>query len=232
MQSNLAFEFEHLPSPRRRTSAIEIAQGRVLVRTPMQVSIAHLQPWLKEREAWVISHLTKQQSSIDAHRIEMSQGASIPINGDKYDLYWRFSDRSSLVWHPQEIEVFLPHHMYDNPQAYVRRLLQAELKQKAAHQFQIALTHLSAKTGLKPKKIEVKSYRRRWGQCSSDKIITLNWRLIHARPDVQRYVMIHELCHLQEMNHSVRFWSWVARFCPNHRELSAELRDKSSWLQW
>ena len=64
---------------------------------------------------------------------------------------------------------------------------------------------------LRPRKVAVKDTRSRWGSCSASGAVSLSWRLAFAPPEVMRYVVIHECCHLTEMNHSFRFWALVGR---------------------
>ncbi|MCF8306354.1 MAG: M48 family metallopeptidase [Ignavibacteriales bacterium] len=98
------------------------------------------------------------------------------------------------------------------------------------------LTHrikiLSEKTGLSPKKIRIAGQKSRWGSCSGKGTLSLNYKLIIFHPRIIDYVLIHELCHLQEMNHSRAFWQLVEKFDPQyklHRKLLKELKvnDKS-----
>jgi predicted metal-dependent hydrolase len=65
------------------------------------------------------------------------------------------------------------------------------------------------------RKITVRNQKSRWGSCSPRGTISLNWRLIQAPEFVRDYIILHELAHLKEMNHSRRFWREVARLCPD-----------------
>lgn len=67
------------------------------------------------------------------------------------------------------------------------------------------------------------SARTRWGSCNAKHEVRLNWRLIQAAQSTIDYVVVHELAHLIEMNHSRRFWKLVASVCPHYREACAEL---------
>ncbi|MBI4288676.1 MAG: M48 family metallopeptidase [Chloroflexi bacterium] len=74
-------------------------------------------------------------------------------------------------------------------------------------------------------RITVREQRTRWGSCSRKGNLSFNWKLLMAPEPVMDYVVIHELCHLKEMNHSKRFWQVVARYCPRWREHKKWLRD-------
>lgn len=76
-----------------------------------------------------------------------------------------------------------------------------------------------------PSSISLRDQGTRWGSCSSRGHLAFSWRLILAPPDVLRYVVIHELCHLREMNHGPRFWSLVSSFCPDYRAHKKWLRE-------
>jgi hypothetical protein len=73
--------------------------------------------------------------------------------------------------------------------------------------------------GVTVTRVSIRNQRSRWGACSSRGSITLNWRLILVPPFVREYVMIHELMHRRELNHSQRFWRHVAAACPRYDEV-------------
>ncbi len=67
-------------------------------------------------------------------------------------------------------------------------------------------------------KVTIRDQRTRWGSCSSRGTLSFNWRLIMAPPDVMDYVVVHELCHLIEPNHSRKFWQLLAGLLPDFRQ--------------
>ena len=75
------------------------------------------------------------------------------------------------------------------------------------------------KYGFKYNEIRVKKIKSNWGTCSSRKVLTFNYKILFLAPHVADYIVVHELCHLQEMNHSVRFWDLVKKEVPDAREL-------------
>ena len=93
-----------------------------------------------------------------------------------------------------------------------------ELRRRATRELPPALLALAAVHGVTVSRVSVRNQRSRWGACSSRGSITLNWRLVLVPDFVRDYVMVHELMHRRELNHSKRFWRHVAAACPRHDE--------------
>jgi len=87
-----------------------------------------------------------------------------------------------------------------------------------------------ARPGMQPREIRIKDQRSRWGSCGVTGIINLNWRLACTPPEVLDYVVVHELCHLREPNHSQRFWSLVRQVMPTYEPHKQWLRAHDALL--
>ncbi|MGB5063237.1 MAG: SprT family zinc-dependent metalloprotease [Candidatus Competibacter sp.] len=92
------------------------------------------------------------------------------------------------------------------------------------------LERLSGETGLRYAGVVIKGQRTRWGSCSAKGSINLNYKLLFLPREWVRYVLVHELCHTVELNHSPRFWDLVLRFEPQAREISTALRNAREYL--
>ena len=79
------------------------------------------------------------------------------------------------------------------------------------------------KYGFDYDEIRVKKLKSNWGTCSSRKVLTFNYKILFLPPHVADYIVVHEICHLREMNHSARFWDLVAREIPNAKKLHANI---------
>ena len=106
---------------------------------------------------------------------------------------------------------------------HLRNVATPELIQRT---FELARIH-----GLEVRRVTVRSQRSRWGSCSRAKSISLNWRLIQAPEFVRDYIILHELMHLREMNHSAKFWAHVAEVCPTYEEAERWLRRNAVLLR-
>src|SRR5207248_118497 len=86
-------------------------------------------------------------------------------------------------------------------------------RRSAKRELPVRLLQLAAAHRLSVARISVRNQRWRWGSCSRQGHICLNWRLVIMPPDVRDYVLIHELMHLKRMDHSAKFWKLVAQIC-------------------
>ncbi len=77
----------------------------------------------------------------------------------------------------------------------------------------------------KYKRVSIRHQATRWGSCSSKGNLNFNCKMMCLPDELRDYIVVHELCHLQEMNHSKRFWTLVKKTVPNYKELRAQLKD-------
>jgi predicted metal-dependent hydrolase len=103
------------------------------------------------------------------------------------------------------------------------KLATAELPPKV---FELATAHQ-----LKVQRVTVRNQRSRWGSCSRRGTISLNWKLIQAPPFVRDYIILHELMHLRQMNHSARFWREVESVCPGYKTAELWLKQNAGLLK-
>jgi predicted metal-dependent hydrolase len=107
----------------------------------------------------------------------------------------------------------------------VRQLLRRWLIGHAREVLATELGRCASELGFRYERVIVRRQRTRWGSCSARGTVSLNCCLLFQRPEVLRYLLIHELAHTRHMNHSRRFWQCVAEHCPDHRTLDRELLD-------
>ena len=99
-----------------------------------------------------------------------------------------------------------------------------ELRARAAKELPPQLLALAAQHGLAVSRVSIRNQRSRWGSCSPRGHISLNFRLLLMPAEVREYILIHELMHMRQANHSIRFWRLVEAACPRFREAERWLR--------
>ena len=98
------------------------------------------------------------------------------------------------------------------------------LRSRAKRELPDRLLHLARQFGLRVSRVSVRNQQSRWGSCSPNGHICLNWRLVTMPDWVRDYVIVHELMHLRRLDHSPKFWKLVAAACPQYQEARAWLR--------
>jgi predicted metal-dependent hydrolase len=99
----------------------------------------------------------------------------------------------------------------DHAKEFIRKSVLKWYKQQALDLIKIKVLEYTEKIGIPAKSIALKNYTARWGACSSKGDLIFNWQIVAFEPLILDYVVAHEVCHLKEMNHSVRFYEWLKR---------------------
>ena len=104
------------------------------------------------------------------------------------------------------------------------------LADKALETIPKRVAHFAELVGVTYGRITIRNQKTRWGSCSAKGNLNFNCLLMLAPPQVLDYVVIHELCHRKEMNHSARFWAAVERFCPEYKAARTWLKQNGASL--
>lgn len=213
----------------RRGIVIRLFPDRpISVRTNQRVSQKQVTDFLQSKRAWIQKHQNRFLLLAEKFpKPRPQQGERFPYLGELKYLQlcpekikkYRFSieDGFLICRYPAGQPL--------NDEAFFEELKKFYKKQ--------AITELSDRflkwqleTGLKAHKLNFRSNRSRWGSCSSQKHVSLNWKLICQSPALIDYVIVHELCHLKHMNHSSEFWGLVETFLPSYQEVEQVLHDQ------
>jgi predicted metal-dependent hydrolase len=211
---------------RRRSLGMTVDARGLVVTIPLQATIRDTEAFIRGHAAWVIEKLDEWAERRPAEKLELVDGARMPVLGQPCVLRLATGlPRARWVEGPFERELVLP----QRPGLDTRLLMRRVLQQYALTYFGGRLDEYMLKLNVfapdvRRPRLALTSARTRWGSCSRHSGIRLNWRLIHLDHHLVDYVVAHEVAHLLEMNHSPRFWAVVEALCPEWREARATLK--------
>ena len=202
---------------RRRTLGMTIDQRGLRVGASPRTSLADVERFLHHNAAWVLKKLDEWHGHGRPRHLAVCDGALIPVLGE--DCVVRIepgANRVRWIGHTLILQA--------RPDADLRQLARRALQRRAQEVFVERTAHYAALMRRTPPRVALSNAQTRWGSCNEKTGIRLSWRLIHAPQRLIDYVVVHELAHLVEMNHSARFWSVVERLYPEYRGARDELK--------
>lgn len=173
---------------------------------------------------WIAKQLEQRRQQPE-RPVEWQHGTVILFRGEPVMLTIRECLPGNEI-HFADQTVVVPGNMGDLRPLVERRLQELAIAELAARTQELAALH-----GLEISRITIRNQRSRWGSCSARRTISLNWRLIQTPGFVRDYIIVHELMHLREMNHSPRFWQCVKQACPDYEQAEAWLRQHNDLLR-
>ena len=201
---------------RRRTASIIIhADNRIDVLAPAGLSDSHIAAWVGSKQTWIERKLhfnTHTRSRYEAKTFR--QDELFALLGREYALCVEPSTKRHTYLSGERLVCHTP--APDRSPA-LRRQITHWYQQYARQHMQQRVAYYATQTGLSPALVDIKNYRSRWGSCHPDGRIYFNWRIIMAPTHISDYVVVHELCHLQQHNHSPAYWQLVAAIIPEYR---------------
>ena len=201
------------------------SDGTVVVRAPTKIDDEQITKFVAQKQMWIVSKLSKIKNNQDKFGDVMNYQQYL-LYGNKYRL--AMADVKKVEVHNPSQTILIPNRIEQD------RALQAVYqfyKKKAKDVLSKRLAYLQSIMRIEPKAVSFSNSKGRWGACNSHGKILLNWRIIMLPPNCIDYVIIHELCHLIEMNHSSRFWNLLQTFLPNFSESREQLREYGFLLE-
>lgn len=222
--SKALFEYRLRESARARHVRLRVTprEGLEIV-VPKGYNPARIPRILEQKQAWIRAALEHARST-PAPVWELPREISFPAIGRQWRLDAQASDAPG-VWVRETGPGQLSIKGRIADESAGRAALTRWLARQAGAHLPPRLAELSGQLGLAFHRVYIKQQRSRWGSCSHRRAISLNAKLLFLDPALVRYVMVHELCHLAQMNHSKRFWSLVQRHHAEFRAHDRALRE-------
>lgn len=211
----------------RKSLAIIIkSDGTLLIRSPLKTPISYIEDFIKRKHLWIEAK-TKEVLSHPHLQIQMRNfidGEEFLYLGKKYFL--KIGEYKEISLNNNDSTINFPKKFLKNPK---KKIIEWYYKEALS-----AITELcsirSAQTGWKYKSIKIINARTKWGSCNSKDELRFNWKLIMASTEVIDYVVVHELAHIPEKNHSSEFWNRVESILPDYKGIKNWLKENGHTL--
>lgn len=223
------FVAEVIRTDRRKTADIRVEDGAVSVVVPKHISAEKIDQLLVRKRQWIKEKIALHKQMRPAGNKVYVSGEAFPYLGRNYRLKVvhgnfapvRLVQGRLLVQVPQGSEQ--PH--------MVRNALVRWYKRQAEHKLAERVARYAPIVGVQPKDVGIKTFKSRWGSCTTKGELEFNWQIVLAPNRMVDYVVMHELCHLIHHDHSAQFWKEVARVMPEYGECREWLRVNGAGLR-
>ena len=197
---------------RRKTIAIYIQECRVVVRAPLRAPARDIDSFVESKQKWIGKHLALQnERKANRDAFKLDYGSIVLYLGREYRI--DSDNKENTLYMPPE-----------QSREQIREKLVRIYKEYAQDHITKRVAHFSPIIGVYPKNIRIGSAKRSWASCTSSGRLTFSWRLMMAPPDAIDYVVVHELAHIMQPNHSQKFWKIIERILPDWKERRKKLR--------
>jgi predicted metal-dependent hydrolase len=195
------------------------SQAQVIVSAPKIMPEFLIRKYVEGQRAWIESNLAK----VKKNQVSI-QNDELYIFDKKYQVI--LNNQADKIGVVASGEKILVNNLAPKSSGKVQKQIEEFLK-KTAHKYLATRTALLAKKmGVTYKNLALRQQASRWGSCSSRGNLNFNWRLVHYKPEIIDYVIIHELAHLIELNHSKKFWEIVKKYDSQYLLHKGELRKR------
>ena len=208
-----------LTRSKRKTVIIYVRSSGVDIRAPLRMPMHEIDRFVASKEKWIKSRLVRtQEQAVQRENFNLDYGDMILYRGKLYPIAQKAGNRAVFV---DETFYVPPGLSPDEIKAacvkIYKKLAKLDINEK--------VQYFAGRLSVKPTAVKINSAKTRWGSCSAKKSLNFSWRLIMADDDVIDYVVVHELAHIIELNHSNRFWSIVEGILPDYKENQKRLKE-------
>ena len=210
-------EYRLVRSKRKTLAVYILPDTRVEVRAPLRMPLSAIEAFVTSRSEWIETHLKIAQDRLEQQAdYSAGEGEKVLFLGKEYTV--RLTESSTVL---------LTEGVFSLPmdERERRRALTEWYRRKALSHLPEIAEKWKSFTGVECRKVTVGGAASRWGSCNSKNDIRLSWRLILLPEELIDYVVVHELCHTLQHNHSPAFWNEVERFLPQCLLMRKKLRE-------
>jgi predicted metal-dependent hydrolase len=224
-----SFPVEVLKTNRKKSLSIRVNGSNVQVRAPKTISDHRIKKLLEKRTPWIKAKLEEYQQRPQRDNYRYVDDETFKYLGRSYQLKVSEADLQSVKLYRGKLWVKLNKNNLNDP-SKIKQLLEDWYQSRALSYLAKKTIQIAKQLGRSPSSISVKNYKSRWGSCSNSGAVSYNWRIIQAPIKIIEYIVVHELCHLIEHNHSPKYWQNVERHIPLWKERRNWLKNNGNLL--
>ena len=213
---------------RIKSATIKVEEGSVSVVVPLELSQGRISKLLKDKSRWIKEKIILHRNAQPVSDKQYVSGESFSYLGRNYRLKVNKGRYQPVVLSKGRFVVTVPNGADDVEM--IRDALTSWYKSHAEIKFREKIKRYAKMIDVKYSSIGIKSYKSRWGSCSTDGHIKFNWKVIMASNQIVDYVVVHELCHLKYHDHSPKFWKSVESITPDYVSCKEWLKDNGLFL--
>ena len=232
MNLGLPIKLKIVRTERRKTVLIEVDNPVVTVKVPKTLSRERLEALLTKRKGWIKDKLETQEAMPPMRTKEYVNGEAFAYLGRTYRLKIIPGEQGKPVkLRNGYLEVPVAKNLKnEGRRASIRCALTEWYTSHALVRLESKCTRYGRVLGVAPASVKVDDYKTRWGSCSSTGKLSFNWRVILAPHSIVDYVVVHELCHMLEHNHSAKYWKHVRTVIPDYKACRDWLKKHGAYL--
>ncbi|WP_319478137.1 SprT family zinc-dependent metalloprotease [Marispirochaeta aestuarii] len=213
------FEYELIRRPGQKRINIRISQaGKVTVSAPRELSTVQIASGVAAKRNWVLKHLNRLQANREQH----DPLQRLLLRGIPYMVVLKKGRRKRGGVEIKDKVLYVD--TLDGSEESSLAVIEKWLIKLAKDEIEKRALEISRITDIGFKRVFFRNQRTRWGSSSGLGNISLNWRIIMIPPAVRDYLIIHELCHQRQLNHSPAYWRLVKHYFPEYRKAEAWLK--------
>ncbi|HSW58350.1 MAG TPA: SprT family zinc-dependent metalloprotease [Dehalococcoidales bacterium] len=191
-----------------------VPESGLQVVIPQHYKLSDLPHFLNQHSGWILRRVLAAKETEGCSEAPHSLN-NILFMGKPLRIIRREGSNCAVQLHTETSELTI---VQPPGQKYMEKILFIWLKRQAVKNITQKVNYWASRLEVKFNRITVRNQKSLWGSCSRLHNLNFNWRLVMLPEEIQDYVVIHEVCHLKEMNHSAKFWKIVAENCPNWHE--------------
>lgn len=214
---------------RRRTISLHIKEdGKIVVYAPYSTLKCEIEKFIKEKRSWIVEKISEKERSIREAEKAFLPGEKFLYLGELYPLEIGDNNHKKNPLKLSFGKFILDKDYIEEAKDLFIQWYKGEAKEKIVGR----VNYHSNRLQLFPKGTKITSAKYRWGSCSRDNRLSFSWRIIMAPLSIIDYILIHELVHIKEKNHSKRFWSYLESILPDYRKNRLWLKKNGNALRF